>query len=128
MSNNLWSHVSRRLCGFRRRVNMPAGRCGRRLAFCAAALSTVPLAVSAADLAELDARCEQAREARIAPERTKRIDECVTKREQPDRASCERTFATYGDRSGNRPRLHYDLPECQEAFDARQGPGRRSVD
>jgi hypothetical protein len=128
VSIKLGSRFNRCLRSFGRLIGMHLNGCGKYLAFCFAAVSVVPLGVSADDLGELEARCEQAREAKIAPERAKRIEECVTKGEKPDRQSCERYFATYGDRSGNRPRLHYDLPECQKAFDARQGTSRRSVD
>ena len=37
--------------------------------------------------------------------------QCVKKKERPDRASCERFYADFGQRSGNRPAMYYDLPE-----------------
>ena len=71
--------------------------------------------------AELDQACEEAREKKLAPERKKYIEECVTKKQRPDRASCERFYADYGNRSGNRAPLYYDLPECVKAFEYRKG-------
>ena len=71
--------------------------------------------------AELDQACEVAREKKLAPERKKYIEECVAKKQRPDRASCERFYADYGARSGNRAPLYYDLPECVKAFEYRRG-------
>ena len=65
--------------------------------------------------AALDAACEAARKRKIAIERPKAIEQCVKKKERPDRASCERFYADFGQRSGNRPAMYYDLPECEEA-------------
>ena len=88
------------------------------------ALLTSAAAVSAADRAEqqttLDAACEQARERRLAPERERFVEECVAKKQKPDRASCERFYSDYGARSGKRAPLYYDLPECIEAFEFRK--------
>ena len=70
--------------------------------------------------AELDQACEVAREKKLAPERKKYIEECVTRKQKPDRASCERFYADYGNRSGNRAPLYYDLPECEKAFEYRK--------
>ncbi|MEJ2534350.1 MAG: hypothetical protein P8008_02490 [Gammaproteobacteria bacterium] len=67
--------------------------------------------------AELDAACEAARQKKLAPERERLIEECVREKQRPDRAACERFLADYGNRSGNRPALYYDLPECVEAFE-----------
>jgi hypothetical protein len=71
--------------------------------------------------AELDQACEVAREKKLAPERKKYVEECVTNKQKPDRASCERFYADYGNRSGNRAPLYYDLPECEKAFQYRKG-------
>ena len=70
--------------------------------------------------AELDAECERAREAKLAPMRKKHVDECVEKGQRPDRASCEAFYADYGAQSGNRAPLFMDLPECVKAFEFRQ--------
>jgi hypothetical protein len=67
--------------------------------------------------AALDAACEQAREAKLAPLRKRFVEECVQNDEQPDRKSCEAFYADYGAQSGNRAPLFYDLPECVEAFE-----------
>lgn len=74
---------------------------------------------------ELDAACEAAREKKLAPMRKKYIDECVAKKEQPDRRSCEVFYADFGAQSGNRAPLFYDLPECVEAFDFQNSQRRR---
>jgi hypothetical protein len=73
-----------------------------------------------AEQARLDAACEAAREARLAPMRAQYIEECVQKQQRPDRASCERFYADFGNRSGNRPPLFYDLPECVAAHEHRK--------
>ena len=70
--------------------------------------------------AQLDAQCELAREIKLAPERARYIDECVAKKQKPDRSACERFYADHGAQSGNRAPLYYDLPECRRAFDARR--------
>ena len=91
------------------------------------ATTTVPIAVSTpiADmtLAELDSRCEEAREAKIAPLREVEIEHCKS---QPrnDPAFCESHNADFGDGgrtvSGTiRPRMFDDLPECVEALQER---------
>ena len=72
--------------------------------------------------AALDAACEAARKQKIAVERKKHVDECVEKKQQPDRATCERFYADYGERSGSRPPLYYDLPACEEADAFRRSP------
>ena len=87
------------------------------LACMSLALSTSTVADREAKQAELDAACEQAREAKLAPLREQYIEECVKNKEQPDRKSCEVFYADYGARSGHRAPLFYDLPECVEAFD-----------
>jgi len=68
--------------------------------------------------ARLDAACEAARQEKLAPLRAGFIDECVEK--SPDRAACERFYADFGNQSGNRAPLFYDLPECVEAFEFRR--------
>lgn len=75
--------------------------------------------------AELDAACEAAREKKLAPMRKQFIDECVEKKEQSDRRSCEVFYADFGAQSGNRAPLFYDLPECVEAFDFQNSQRRR---
>ena len=79
--------------------------------------------VSKLSLAELDLRCEKAREKMIAPLREAAIAECKQD-ERDDPAFCERTNADFGDggrtlSGGYRPRLFDDLAECQEALQER---------
>jgi len=68
---------------------------------------------------ELDAICEQARQHKLAPLREKFVEECVEKEQRADRASCERFYAHYGERTGAQPPLFYDLPECVKAHEYR---------
>ena len=68
---------------------------------------------------ELDQACEQAREEKLRPERQKFIEECVEKKQLPDRESCERFYADHGNKTGNRAALYYDLPQCVEAHEYR---------
>ena len=70
--------------------------------------------------AKLDAACEAAREKKLAPMRAGYIDECVEKKQRPDRAACERFYADFGNQSGSRAPLFYDLPECVKAFEYRR--------
>jgi len=74
-------------------------------------------------LADLDRRCEDAREKRIAPLREAEIAKCV-QTETGDQAWCETFWADYGDprqtvSGGLIPRLFHDLPECIEAWEER---------
>ena len=74
-------------------------------------------------LADLDRRCEDAREERIAPFREAEIAKCL-QTETGDQAWCETFWADYGDPrrtvSGALiPRLFHDLPECTEAWEER---------
>jgi hypothetical protein len=84
--------------------------------------------LSQLSLAELDLRCEEAREKMIAPLREAAIAECKQdKREDP--AFCERFNADFGDggrtASGYiRPRMFDDIAECQEALQERNRRSR----
>lgn len=69
---------------------------------------------------QLDAKCEVARQKKLAPMRKQFVDECVANKEFPSRAECERFYADYGNRMGGRAPLFYDLPECEEAFEYQQ--------
>ena len=75
---------------------------------------------TAEEQAQLDAACEQAREAKLAPLREQYIQECVDKEQKPDREACERFYADFGAQSGSRAPLFYDLPECVKAHEFRQ--------
>ena len=75
--------------------------------------------------AELDARCEQARERKLAPLRAQFVEECVREKHYSTRRECEVFYGDYGARSGNRAPLYYDLPECVEAYDFQNSQRRR---
>ena len=65
---------------------------------------------------QLDAACEAAREKKLAPMRTKLIDECVEK-DQKERDYCTSYYADWdGNRGKGLSKLFYDLPECEAAF------------
>ena len=83
----------------------------------------VSLSVADMTLAQLDQRCEAARQAKIAPLREAEIKKCKA---QPrnDPAFCERHNADFGEGGRNvngtvRPRMFDDLPECVEALQER---------
>ncbi len=67
--------------------------------------------------AELEAVCEAARQVKIIATRAQLVEECVEKKQRPDRESCERFYADYGQRSPNHPALFFDLPACVAAHD-----------
>jgi len=68
----------------------------------------------------LDQACQAARASKLAPMRQQLVDECTEKKEKKDRASCERYYRDYGERSGTRAALFYDLPECVEAHNSKK--------
>jgi len=70
--------------------------------------------------AKLDAACEAARQEKLAPIRQKYTDDCVANKELPSREECERFYADYGERTGRKAALFYDLPECVAAFNFQQ--------
>lgn len=79
--------------------------------------------VTKMSLADLDLRCDEAREKMIAPLREAEIAKCKQDKKN-DPAWCERFNADYGDggrtASGSiRPRMFDDLPECVEAMQER---------
>jgi len=91
------------------------------------ATTTVPVVVSTPlagmTLAELDGRCEEAREAKIAPLRDAEIEHCKAQ-PRSDPAFCESHNADFGDGgrtvSGTiRPRMFDNLPACVEALQER---------
>jgi hypothetical protein len=65
---------------------------------------------------ELDNACEAQRQIRLAPQRDKAIEECIAVQGK-EQDYCERFYRDYGERSGDRPALFYDLPECVDAFE-----------
>jgi hypothetical protein len=95
-----------------------------------AALAAGGTAVHAQDasemrrLDELDRRCEAARAKVLAPERARLVERCAAEKKRT-RPECEAEFAEYGNTQGRmqggaQAGLHYDLPECKAAFEARQ--------
>lgn len=86
------------------------------------------LDISKMSNADLDRRCDAARERKIAPLRSAEIAKCKQdKRNDP--AWCERFNADFGDAgrtiSGTmRPRMFDNLPECVEALQERNRRGR----
>lgn len=76
--------------------------------------------------ARLDGACEVARQKKLTPMRKEFVEECVANKELPNRKECERFYADYGNRMGGRAPLFYDLPECEAAFDYRQGQRSRN--
>ena len=83
-------------------------------------LTAAPVDISAMTLAELDQRCEDAREEKIAPLREAEIEICKQDRRN-DPAFCESFNADFGDggrtaSGAMRPRMFDDLPECAEAL------------
>jgi len=68
--------------------------------------------------AELDRRCEAARNEALEPIRNDIYQECLEKK-RGDEAYCRRDADGYnGERIGGSPRF-YELPECEEAFEFR---------
>jgi hypothetical protein len=94
-----------------------------------APVETIEIELSEMSLGDLDQRCDDAREVKIAPLREAEIEHCKQdKRRDPD--SCERINSDFGE-SGRtvtgsiRPRMFNDLPECLDAHKERnRRPGR----
>lgn len=83
--------------------------------------------ISEMSLADLDRRCEDAREEKLAPLREAEIENCI-KTGTGDQAWCETFWADYG--AGGRtasgviyPQMFNDLPECEEAWEERNYRG-----
>ena len=99
----------------------------------------LPLIGEASSIQELRIRCENAREALIAPLRQEAIDQCIAERESgrsgrrsslDAREHCERFYADFGQGGttqfgGFRQRMFHDIPECQELYEAEQSGRRR---
>jgi hypothetical protein len=87
-------------------------------------VSITAYADKAADVAALEAQCEQEREARIKPLREMEIARCKADTHN-DPAYCERYWKDYGNAVRRpdgtmTPRLFDDLPVCVAAFEARR--------
>ncbi|HEY4367835.1 MAG TPA: hypothetical protein VGN07_11435 [Steroidobacteraceae bacterium] len=93
-----------------------------------ALLALAPLGIAIAGESsseELQAKCEEAREARLKPLRDAEIAKCKAERGR-DPEYCERYWKDHGDATrlpnGNmKARLFDDLPECVAAWKAKQG-------
>ncbi len=70
--------------------------------------------------AELDAACEVVRQKKLVLVRAELVEECVETKRLPDRATCERFYADYGESSANQAPLFYDVPQCEEAHEYRR--------
>jgi hypothetical protein len=91
--------------------------------FMLAGCPSVGFADPAADVAALEAQCEQERETRIKPLRDREIAKCKADSHN-DPAYCERYWKDYGNavRTPNgtmTPRMFDDLPDCVAAYRAR---------
>jgi hypothetical protein len=82
---------------------------------------------------ELMEECQKQREENMAPLREQAIEDCVTNRRR-DREYCERFNRTFGNArpragGGMTPGMFWELPDCQNAFDAqryfRMNPSRQ---
>ena len=97
-----------------------------QIIFCCFALSLTSTAIAQdPSLQELQQRCEQAREAKIAPLRQEAIEECITSnpRRRDVKEYCERFYSDFGQggrtASGHfRQPMFNDLPECVEYREA----------
>ncbi len=86
--------------------------------------------IATLSVADLDRRCEDAREKLIAPLREAEIAKC-NQQEDTDPARCERFYADYGDggrtaSSGTFPPMFHDLPECIDALEERRRRASRT--
>lgn len=91
-----------------------------------AALTPLALADEAAlKQQRLDIACEAARNEKLAPERTRFIEQCAAQQDKTF-SECQHYYRDYGDaifkNNGEIQRyaLYYDLPACQRAFDFQQ--------
>jgi hypothetical protein len=86
--------------------------------------------IATLSVADLDRRCEDAREKLIAPLREAEIAKC-NQQEDTDPARCERFYADYGDggrtaSGGTFPPMFHDLPECVDALEERRRRASRT--
>ena len=90
--------------------------------FLAALVLASPLiawADKARDVAALEAKCRQEREAKIKPLRDAQIAQCkADTRNDPD--YCQRFWSDYGNGGRRTPRLFDNLPSCVAAAKARK--------
>jgi hypothetical protein len=91
------------------------------------------IAASGKNLKELELRCEQAREEKIAPLRKAAIEDCVAKDRSPKdaREKCEKFYVDYGagvryKSGGHKERMFNDLPECLEFYETEKASKKDS--
>lgn len=65
----------------------------------------------------LDASCEDAREALLAPERTAIVQECLQSNFDRSEQQCLRFAKNHGAATAQRGPLYYELAECERAFE-----------
>ena len=91
------------------------------LSVCALLIS-FDVAAKKTDLKELERRCAEAREVKIAPLRKIEIEKCATKDRNTSDAhkKCESRYIDYGEaiRYGHSGRMFNDLPECLKFYEA----------
>ena len=86
--------------------------------------------IATLSVADLDRRCEDAREKLIAPLREAEIAKC-NQQEDTDPARCGRFYVEYGDggrtaSGGTFPPMFHDLPECVDALEERRRRASRT--
>lgn len=81
------------------------------------------------DVERLQQDCYQQRQVHIAPLKQEEIQRCVDKGEH-DLAWCENDLQTFGEASGRRPGMFWDIPACELSFDVeryfQRNPGKKS--
>ena len=97
------------------------------VAFAVPALSSH---LSEEEVVAMETQCEKLRQENLAPEKAAVLKQCLAEGEL-DQAGCEAKAGAYGERKTGaifRPGKYYDLPECEEAYQARRhfdvNPGR----
>ncbi|WP_042011139.1 hypothetical protein [Aeromonas fluvialis] len=63
--------------------------------------------------AKLDAACQQAQQQLVEQGKQQRIDACIKEGGKADK--CRQTFASFGEREGNKRPVLNNLPPCQQA-------------
>lgn len=90
----------------------------------------IPVHAKDADLQELRAQCEEARQALLAPLREEETQKCIAEK-QKSPEECERFYSDYGDggrtaAGGHRERMFHDIPECQPLYEAEKERSTRN--
>ena len=90
----------------------------------------LPISSQGQSLEELQQRCEEAREKKLAPLREKAIEECIQQRKNnrgssDPREECEQFYSDFGQgmatkEAGFKQPMFSDLPECVQFREAEQ--------